>query len=106
MKKYKAREGIVLAEVCDQFILAASKEAREFCPYTILINETSAYIWKKLDNKGEYLSEDQLLKEVAQEYQIEDEAYVRETISNFLEDMIKRGYIIVMEENDEKGASF
>lgn len=41
--KYQIRPGVVLSEVCGEYLLLATMEASRYCPYVYQINETAAF---------------------------------------------------------------
>lgn len=45
-KRYSLRPGIVLAEICGEYLLVATGEARSACPYVTQINPAAAEHWK------------------------------------------------------------
>ena len=81
-----------MTTICDQYLLAASKEARKYCPYIAEINETSAFIWNCMSSE-EGVSSEQLVNAVSAEYQIDDLAFAEQTIQEFLDEMIQCGYV-------------
>ncbi len=96
MELYIKRKGVIVTEICEQYLLAACKEAREYCPYITEINETSAYIWNCMSSeKG--VSSKQLLQAVLKEYEIDDLALAEQTIQEFLDEMIRCGYVFIAE---------
>ena len=48
MMVYKTRRGIVLTEICGEYVLIAAKALLDRCPYLTQINESSAFIWKRM----------------------------------------------------------
>lgn len=94
---YKIRDGIVMESLCGVSLLIATLEAREYCPYVMELNEASAYIWNML---FEGKTQDEMTELAAKDFQITtDEA--RETIQEFLAELIKQNYLII-EKNEEK----
>ena len=91
MKVYKQRKGIVFTETCGQYLLAASKEAREYCPYVMQINETAAFFWKYLT---EGVTARQLQEALVNEYEILEEGQVEDEIRVFLEQLTQKGYLL------------
>ena len=100
MVRYKTRPGIVMAEVCGQYLLAAAKEARKVCPYTTQINETSAFIWNCMSTE-EGISIEQLLQAVSKEYLIDDCVFAENVIQEFVEEMMRYGYVLPVMITDE-----
>ena len=49
MMTFKTRPGVVLTEIAGEFILVAAKSLQGVCPYVTQINETSAFLWRQLE---------------------------------------------------------
>ncbi|MCR5808666.1 MAG: hypothetical protein K6G56_03800 [Clostridiales bacterium] len=49
MNAFRAREGVELVEICGEYLLVATKDAREACPFATQINKAAADYWKLLD---------------------------------------------------------
>lgn len=94
--RYKTRPGVVLASVCGQELLVAAEAARAVCPALTEINETSAFLWRRLE-EGSNVGD--LEAAVAEEYEVEDTALVRGAICDFLDQMMKLNYLLT----DEQG---
>lgn len=86
---HKIRSGIVLAKICDEYLLISSKFAREFCPSVMQINETAAYIWKMLE-KG--MSDEEMLQSITAEYEVSDEQEIEVMLNEYLQIMADKGY--------------
>lgn len=89
--KYRTRDGVVLTEVCGQYLLVSAEAIREFCPYVTQINESSAFLWKQLESGA---SLDELESAVAEEYELEDPAAAGEAIRGFVQQMADMNYLI------------
>ena len=90
---YKAKSGIVLTTICDQYVLIASRTARNDSPFISEINETFADCWKELE-KG--TSFDELIQYMMTEYEIEDLEALKSDIHRFLTMLSEQGYVIEM----------
>ena len=97
MKQYKAREGVILTRICDEYLLVSGKKTRDICPYLTQINELSAFLWEKLINGADL---EELLSFTSDEYEIDDRESVKESISQFLQQMVELGYLITTESSD------
>lgn len=99
--RFRTRAGVVLTEICGQFLLVSAEAIRDFCPYVTQINESSAFLWKQME-KGASLAE--LEKAVAEEYELNDPAAAREAIRSYVQQMMEMNYLIEekQEENHEK----
>ena len=89
--KYRTRNGVVLTEVCDQFLLVSAEKNWDFCPYVIQINETSAFLWRKLELGADL---ETLVLAVAEEYKVEDFNAAREAIESFIRQMSEMNYLL------------
>ena len=49
MKAIRPREGVELVEICGEYLLVATKEARDHCPFVTQINKSAADYWRLLD---------------------------------------------------------
>ena len=48
MKEYRARPGVVLLEVCGEYLLIATGEARGHCPDITQLNTAGALYWQAI----------------------------------------------------------
>ena len=97
MTSYKTRPGVVLTEIAGEYVLVAAKALLGTCPYVTQINESSAFLWRQLEQGADLA---QLESAVAAEYEIEDLASAREAIEGFLEQMKELHYLLT-EETEE-----
>lgn len=93
--KYKARKGVILTSICDQYLLIAAKEARVDCPYVSEINETFADCWKLLE-KG--TDQEQIVQELMKEYETDNAAQLKKDVDQMIQLLLEQGYIIGKEE--------
>ena len=91
MTTYRTRPGVVLTEVCGEYLLVAAKKLLDECPYVTQINESSALLWRRLTS-GASIGE--LEAAVAEEYEIDDPAQTRAAIGEFLRQMQERNYLL------------
>ena len=94
---YRTRKGVILTEVCDQYLLVSAEMIREYCPYVTQLNETSAFLWRQLEQGA---SMEQLQAAVAAEYEVDDPGTVREAIQAFLQQMCEMNYLLAEETED------
>ena len=87
---YRIRPGVVLEEVCGEYLLLATVEAGQHCPYVYQINETAAFFWKLLE-RG--LGEDEMVARIAAEYEAPEEA-LRTDLRQFLGILLENGYLL------------
>ena len=91
MDQFETRPGVVLTQICGEYMLLAAKAAREYCPYMTQLTESSAFLWRKLE-KG--TAQKELERAVLEEYEIEDPAAAGEAIRVFIEEILQRGYLL------------
>lgn len=90
---YKTRMGVVLTEIAGEYVLVAAKALLDECPYVTQLNESSAFLWRQMEQGA---SLETLEAAVAEEYEIEDPAMARAAIEAFVKQMEELKYIIVM----------
>jgi len=89
IKEYKIRPGIVLASVCGENILVATRTARDYCPYIRQINSTAAYFWSLLEQG---MDMETMEKTAASRYKVEREK-IRPGLYQFLNSLVTYGYL-------------
>ena len=89
--RYKTRSGVVLTQIRGEYLLVSSSTLRELCPFVTTVNETSAFLWKQLQNGA---TEEELLLAVAEEYEVEEPEALRGVIRSFLEQMQAMHYLL------------
>jgi hypothetical protein len=90
MKIYRRRPNVELLEISGEYLLVATKEARDLCPYVTQINESAAACWKLLDRPmpvGELM--DKLVDDCGKENKD-----VMLPVLVFIQKMTKRGYLV------------
>ena len=95
MKKYKRNPGVELLEICEEYLLVATKEARGYCSYVTQINRSAANCWKHLD--GTY-SVSELIERMTRSGESAKKDLLLPVFA-FIERFSKNGYLI---EEDEK----
>jgi hypothetical protein len=99
MDRYVTRPGVVLTSICDEYMLLAAKAAREHCPYMTQLNESSAFLWRRLEQGADPGALEQA---VSEEYELADPAEAREAIRGFLDQMLQLGYLLREGEEHEE----
>ena len=101
MTVYKTRKGIVLSEICGEYVLVAAKKLQDICPYVSQVNETSAFIWKQLE-EGKNLR--QIVQAVENEYDSGDSIDIQSAVEAFIRQMLELNYLTISEtgKEDEK----
>ena len=88
--RYPIRPGVVLEEVCGEYLLLATMDAASHCPYVYQINETAAFFWRLLERQ---LPEEDVAAAVAAEYDAPVDI-VRRDLGQFLKDLREKGYLL------------
>ena len=96
MKQFKRRPEVELLEISGEYLLAATRNARAYCPYVTQINESAASYWKLLDRP---YSIDELTERAAEVFQKEKKDLLL-PILLFIRKLQKSGYLIGEDEND------
>ena len=89
--RYRTRCGAVLARICGEYLLVAAQSLRDSLPYVTQLNESSAFLWEKLESGAD---EQTLEQCVMEEYEVEDRDAARAAIRDFMEQMRSAGYLI------------
>lgn len=92
--RYTIRPGVVLASVCGEAILVATRPARGKCPYVNRLNATGAYFWSLLEQGMEL---DQIVEDAARHYDIGRER-LRSDLRRFMESLRAQGYLLAEDE--------
>ena len=95
MRVYRCRKGVILTEICGTYLLVAAKGAREYCSAVREINETAAFIWKRV-LEGDSFAE--VIDALGAEYVFPDYDTAEKKISEFMEEMVANGYFTVEKE--------
>ena len=95
MTVYKTRPGIILTEICGEYVLIAARALLDQCHYLTQVNESSAFLWKQLE-KGATLED--MMTAVKEEYEIADDDDTKDVISDFIRNMLDMNYLLVCEE--------
>ena len=98
MTVFKTRPGVVLSEICGEYVLVSAKKLQDLCPYISQINESSAFLWKQLE-KG--MNQQQLIQAVETEYETDNDIDIRESVHLFLQQMLELNYLICTESDKE-----
>lgn len=93
MKEYKLRPGVILTEVCGEYLLVATKEAKAFCPFVTQINGQAAAFWHILEKAN---TAPEILDQAAAVLE-KDKKSVLVSWLAFLSKMSKAGYVLAEE---------
>lgn len=101
MEILKTRPGVVLTEIGGEYVLVAARSLLDECPYITQINESSAFLWKCMENGCDI---DTLFASVSEEYEIDDKESVKNAILSFVQQMDDMNYLVTIEteETDEQ----
>lgn len=88
--KDQIRPGVVLTEVCGEYLLLATLDASRYCPYVYQINETAAFFWRLLEQQ---FTEEQIAEKAAEEYEVPVET-VRSDVRQFIDTLLAQGYLL------------
>lgn len=91
MERYKTRVGVVLTCVCGEWLLVSASALKDLCPFVTVVNESSAFLWKRLQSGADAA---ELERAVREEYEIEDPEAVRSVIEAFLRQMLEMNYLV------------
>ena len=92
---YRIRPGIVLTHVCGQSILVSAYEARPFCPYTTILNDTGEVIWKCLSD-GKSIPE--IVIRMNEVFDIPPETDTEKLIREYIDQRHTNGYVLYEED--------
>ena len=92
----RIRPGIIMTHVCGQNLLVAAYEARPYCPYVTILNETGEIIWKCLA-LGKSMPD--IVKELQDLFDIPSDVDVEKLITDYLEQLHEKGYVLYEEES-------
>ena len=87
----KVRPGVILTHVCGQSLLVAAYEARQYCPYITILNETGESIWKCLKKE---MDVSEIAHHISKVYDIPSDINVEKLITDYINQLHKSGYII------------
>ena len=97
---YTVRDGIILKNICDVWLLIAVGEAAEHCLYVREINDSLAWYWQMITagrTKDEIVSEALSIYDAPKEQICQD---LEQLISN----LVSMGYLIEQQNNPEMSA--
>lgn len=83
----------MLLQVADEYLLAATREAREFCPYVTQINASAAAYWRIFEETG---SMTEILTRASEVFDKPKEDILLPALA-FIKKMSKSGYLLVEE---------
>lgn len=90
MKRYQIRPGVVMAGVCGEYLLVATRRARGSCPYVKQMNPTGAFYWSLLEAGQDV---EAMIRSASERYGV-DEARIRPGLLAFLDALRREGYLL------------
>lgn len=96
MDLYSTREGVLLTDICGEYLLVADLNARKKCPYVRHINKTAAFLWNELEDTA---SEAELISALQSEYRISEED-ARFAVEGYLKQLKENGYLVTEVSNE------
>ena len=90
MKMISRRPDVELLEICGEYLLVATREARDACPYVTQINEVAASYWKLLDQP---MTVNDLIERISVSFGKEKKAVFLPALG-FVSKLSKSGYLI------------
>ena len=92
----RIRPGIIMTHVCDQSLLVAAYEARSYCPYVTILNETGEVIWKCLTEKK---NKSKIVHELRNLFDIPSDIDVEKLVDDYIDQLHENGYVLYEEES-------
>lgn len=99
MSRYHTRSGVVLTSICGEYVLVAAKAVRDKVPPYAQLNESSAFLWRLLEDGADPA---QLEAALLEEYEIEDPALAASAVETFIGQMLQNGFLLEEGENNEE----
>lgn len=90
MKRYQIRPGVVMAGVCGEYMLVATRRARGCCPYVKQLNSTGAFYWSLLEAGKDM---EAMIRTASDTYGVAEER-IRPGVAAFLASLCAEGYLL------------
>ena len=87
---HQIREGIVLKNICGEWLLIAVGDAANDCLYVRQINETMAYFWQLIE---EGRSTEEIINQAQEDYDAPVEV-IRRDVHNLIKNLYDMNYLI------------
>lgn len=95
------REGVILRNICGEWLLIAAGDAAKHCMYVRQVNETLAYYWRKIEDDR---TVEEIISEAQDEYDAPPEV-IRKDVTGLIQELYDMGYLVPAEDGPEKGKS-
>lgn len=83
----KIKDGFILREIAGNFVIVAVGDRVKTFNKVVNLNETGAFIWKKLENG---LNQEQIVKDMLNEYNV-SEQLAKKDVENFISKIKEAG---------------
>jgi len=92
--RYQLRTGLVVVTICGKPLMAATMEARRYCPYLTELNESSLFVIRMLE---EGLDTEDMTKRISDQYEI-DTKTAASSLKTCLAVLQEQNYITPLED--------
>lgn len=90
----KTREGIILKNVCDSWLLIAVGEAAQHCLYVREINDSLAWYWQEIQQGKE---KEEIVTDALETFEASEEM-IRKDLDKLIDDLYEMNYLLKEEE--------
>ena len=90
----KVREGVLLKNICDAWLLIATGEAGERCRYVREVNDTFAWYFSEIQKGNE---KEGIIKDTLERFDVSEEL-VRNDLDKLIEELYSMNYLLREEE--------
>lgn len=87
---YHIREGVILRQVCGDWLLIAVGEAAKHCLYVREINDTLAWYWQRIE---EGLGRDGIITAALEQFDAPEDLILKD-VDNLIKGLIRMGYLL------------
>jgi len=94
--KYQVTDGVVMKNICGEYLLISTGDARRSCPPYRSLNRSGAYFFALLSQSGDT---EIVLKTAKEKFKI-DETMLKSDIAKFISELEKNGFIISVNSDD------
>ncbi len=88
--RYKVRDGIVLKNICDEWLLIAVGKAAEHCLYVRQINDSLAWYWTRISSG---MSSEDIVNEAVATFDVPRDLIV-DDLNDLVSQLHTMGYLI------------
>ena len=87
---YHIREGVILRQVCGDWLIIAVGEAAKHCLYVREINDTLAWYWQWIE---EGLGRDGIIRAAREQFDAPEELILKD-VDKLIKDLVRMGYLL------------